>query len=485
MAGPLMPQEQLEEIMANYGLSERAAQNMSHFLPWDMLEETRKSLRSPSNPDGVQVLISVLLLSNNVFLGVAENPLLYDDVVEFIKENLYLNPDEQFGYGVGPRGAPRLKMALASFFKSNFHAKKPVLEKEMLILPGVGGVTDALVWAICNEGEALIIPVPFWSGISQGVGERACGRLVPATYESLEGYKDADDLFDPEMNRKALENALDRAAKDNIKVRGVMLCNPHNPLGRCYPAETLKEIARFCGKHDLHLVCDEVFAMSTYENPDFPAAVPFISALSLNFEDEMNPHKVHVAYGMGKDFCIGGFRCGVLHSRNEGLITAVSTISVLQWVPYIVQDIWASMLLDDKMRVGFMEKNHRLLAEHSSILTTFLKKHDIPFYAKINAGMFAWVNLQRYIYDKSLQEYKPDFSATELFRSNYKLYRDRELKLWERLLASGVGLGLGTWYSSEEPGWFRISFTVAKDDLHIGLERLVKVLGEVEAEGWT
>ena len=97
-----------------------------------------------------------------------------------------------------------------------------------------------------------------------------------------------------------------------------------------------------------------------------------------------------------------------------------------------------------------------------------------------NAGIFVWVNLQRYLYDKS----ESDFSATKFFRSDIQFYRDREMALWNRLLASGVGLGLGSWYSAEEPGWFRISFTVEKDSLQTGLERLLNTLREVEAEGW-
>ncbi|KAI0023443.1 putative aminotransferase class I and II family protein [Xylariomycetidae sp. FL0641] len=459
-------QDAVGQAISRYGLSERAAGNTHHFLPWDMLEETRKSLRSPNNPDGL------------VFLGVAENPLLYDDVTAFIKNNMTINPDDQYGYGIGPRGSPLLKKALTSFLQDHFHAERPIREEELLILPGVAGVLDALAWSICDDGEGLIIPVPFWSGITQGVGERARGVMVPATYQSVEGYKDLDDLFDPEINRKALENALKQATKDNVKVRGVMLCSPHNPLGRCYPVETLEEIAGFCGQHDLHLICDEVFAMSVYDNPDVPDAIPFTSVLALNLDDKINPLNVHIAYGMSKDFCAAGFRLGVLHSRNQGLITAVSTISVLGWVPYIVQDIWAKMLTDDGFRVHFMKKNRRLLREHSTVLTTFLQEHGIPHYARINAGVFAWVNLQRYLLDKS------DSSASDSFRSDGKLYRDREMTLWNRLLASGVGLGLGSWYSSEEPGWFRISFAVEREALQIGLERLLITLREVEAEGW-
>lgn len=70
--------------------------------------------------------------------------------------------------------------------------------------------------------------------------------------------------------------------------------------------------------------------MSVYDNPQVPDTVAFTSALALNLENEIKPQNVHVAYGMSKDFCAAGFRVGVLHSRNEGLITAVSTIRYIQ-----------------------------------------------------------------------------------------------------------------------------------------------------------
>lgn len=170
-------------------------------------------------------------------------------------------------------------------------------------------------------------------------------------------------------------------------------------LTRKQPAETMEEIADFCGQHNPHLICDEVFAMSVYGSPDISEAVQFKSALAFNFDDKINPQNIHVAYGMSKDFCATGFRLGVL-SRNEGLITAVSTISqiswlllfrvrvditfsVLGWVPYIVQDIRADMLTNVEFRIEFMEKNRHLLAEHSAILTAFLREHDIPHYTRV------------------------------------------------------------------------------------------------------
>jgi aspartate/methionine/tyrosine aminotransferase len=92
------------------------------------------------------------------------------------------------------------------------------------------------------------------------------------------------------------------------------------------PAETLKEIARFCGRNNLHLISDEIFALSVYDNPQAPIVTPFSSILALNLGNCIDRDFIHVAYGAGKDFGATGLRLGVLHSRNEGLISAVTSI---------------------------------------------------------------------------------------------------------------------------------------------------------------
>lgn len=51
-------------------------------------------------------------------------------------------------------------------------------------------------------------------------------------------------------------------------------------------------------------------------------------------------------------------------------------------------------------------------------------------------------------------------------------------------MVSGVGISSGTAFSTEELGWFRVSFAVEKDALHVGLERLLKCLNEIKADGW-
>lgn len=67
--------------------------------------------------------------------------------------------------------------------------------------------------------------------------------------------------------------------------------------------------------------------MSVYDDPGTAAHMEtFTSFLALELQDCIDHHLVHVAYGVGKDFGATGLRLGVLLSRNESLIAAVTSV---------------------------------------------------------------------------------------------------------------------------------------------------------------
>ena len=93
----------------------------------------------------------------------------------------------------------------------------------MIILPGVGSAVDVVTWSICDEGEGILVPQPLYNGFELDVTLRARGVLVPAPFHPLEGYRGLHDLFDPEMNWKALQGALENAKAKGTKIKGVII----------------------------------------------------------------------------------------------------------------------------------------------------------------------------------------------------------------------------------------------------------------------
>jgi aspartate/methionine/tyrosine aminotransferase len=166
---------------------------------------------------------------------------MHQEVVEFISKNvshdkqpsiwkrrlpgnqLAVDPVHHLTYGSGPKGSPRLRQALATFLNSNFQPREDVRHEDILIMAGVTSIIDSLAWAICNEGEGIIVPHPFYLGFAVDIPTRARAVIVPALFQTLEDYKGFDDVFDAQMNIKSLETALKEAKEKGIKVRAVLL----------------------------------------------------------------------------------------------------------------------------------------------------------------------------------------------------------------------------------------------------------------------
>jgi 1-aminocyclopropane-1-carboxylate synthase len=114
----------------------------------------------------------------------------------------------------------------------------------------------------------------------------------------------------------AFEDKIRELSQAGKKAQAVMLCNPNNPLGFNYPRATLVAYAAFCERHNLHLVSDEIYALSQFHNAEASEKerVGFTSMLSVDVwrEAKCNPARVHVLYGVAKDFGMNGLRIGKL-----------------------------------------------------------------------------------------------------------------------------------------------------------------------------
>ena len=116
-----------------------------------------------------------------------------------------------------------------------------------------------------------------------------------------------DTVFKEEL-LTALETAIEGVSASN-PVKALLLTNPHNPLGICYPKWLIEDILRFCSSHNIHLISDEVYAMSTFDNGETAESEPFVSVLSLDLEElGVNASSVHVVWSLSKDFGQSGIR---------------------------------------------------------------------------------------------------------------------------------------------------------------------------------
>ena len=134
---------------------------------------------------------------------------------------------------------------------------------------------------------ATLIPNRRYSNMLTG---RRC-KLVYTAFDKV-------DQFSTNCVEK-YEQALLSARKEGIKIRALLLCNPHNPLGKCYPVETLKDLFKFCHRYSIHLISDEIYALSVFD-VEGPKRTPFTSVLSIDPTGLLRTDQIHVQYGMSK-----------------------------------------------------------------------------------------------------------------------------------------------------------------------------------------
>lgn len=85
------------------------------------------------------------------------------------------------------------------------------------------------------------------------------------------------------------------------RTRMLGICNPHNPLGRCFTREELTAIGRLAERHGLGILSDEIWSEIVYP------PTGFTSMLSL---DDAITSRTVLVHGFSKSFGLAGLRIG-------------------------------------------------------------------------------------------------------------------------------------------------------------------------------
>jgi hypothetical protein len=101
----------------------------------------------------------------------------------------------------------------------------------------------------------------------------------------------------------SIMTAVTSVKSEGKRLRALIVTNPHNLSGKCYSPTVLTGLARFCAKHEIHLIVDEIYALSRYHTTCPRGEQDFVSILSLNLESlGVYRARVHTLWGTSKDF---------------------------------------------------------------------------------------------------------------------------------------------------------------------------------------
>ncbi len=144
------------------------------------------------------------------------------------------------------RGLPVLRETIAAW-----HAREQGLDvapNEVVVTSGATEALAASIFAVIQPGDEAVLFQPFYDAYLPLV-ERAGGvaktvNLVPPDWSIP---------FD------ALEAAI------TPKTRLIVLNTPNNPTGTLVPREELERLATLCERHNITLLCDEVWEAMIFD----------------------------------------------------------------------------------------------------------------------------------------------------------------------------------------------------------------------------
>ncbi|WP_160112470.1 MalY/PatB family protein [Salicibibacter kimchii] len=146
-----------------------------------------------------------------------------------------------FGYHHPPHS---LRQAIRDWASRRFGWE--IKPEALTFTPGVVPAIHHLINAYTDEGDGIIIQTPVYHPFFALLQSNRRTLLENRLVEGEDGkYKiDVDDL----------ETHMKNGAKM------IILCNPHNPVGRVWSESELAKIAELCTRYDVTVISDEIHA---------------------------------------------------------------------------------------------------------------------------------------------------------------------------------------------------------------------------------
>ncbi|KAI9792514.1 MAG: hypothetical protein M1816_002034 [Peltula sp. TS41687] len=404
------------------------------------------SVRARSNVELVMPILRKMIeekkhaLDTAIDLSTAENWLIRNELLHIYKTALAENiTPRQLSYPDGFMfGDSSLLGALATLFNTYFKPRIPVEPSHIALASGAAGSLDALIYSICDPGDTVLVPGPYWTAFDLVFYLRSSVTPIAVTVGSLAETMTHDLI-------PALSKAFDESTKP---VKGVILTNPHNPIGQCYPRSVIEACVRFCQERKIHFISDEVYALSVYPSSDLPDPVPFTSVLELDTKAMgCDLSRIHTVWGTSKDLGSSGIRVGITVSQGDQAITAAVALAGNMMMPSF-SAIATTALLKSPRLPDLIRLNSERLGEAYKMVTSFFKRHGIE-YIPANAGLFILAKL-----------------APEA-----KTWED-EAKTVKTLNDAGVLVSPGKTIHVSEKGWVRMIFAVDPSVLKEALRRI-------------
>lgn len=179
---------------------------------------------------------------------------------------------------------------------------------EILVTVAGSEAIDIIIQAVCDPGDNILVIEPYYTNY-YSFAFRNNVELKGIHTDIRTGFSvPSIDEF---------EDAL------TDRTRAILICNPNNPTGTLYPEKDLLSIGKFCKRHNLFLISDEVYREFCYtDEPHFSIMnIPGIEQSAILVDS------------VSKRYNLCGARIGCIATHNKEVYDAVTKYAQARLCP--------------------------------------------------------------------------------------------------------------------------------------------------------
>ena len=220
------------------------------------------------------------------------------DTPSAIKEAAVKSIENGFTKYTPASGIDELKEAVTAKFKKDNNLDYD--KGQVIIGCGAKHILYNIFQVICNPGDEIILPNPYWVSYSEMI-KLAGGQPIFVTTLEEEGF-----VPQPEKIAAAITS----------KTKAIVINSPNNPTGSVYPEKVLKEIAAIAVERNILVISDEVYERLIYGNNRHVSLA--------SFGDDIKANTI-VVNAVSKTYAMTGWRIGYAAGPKE-IISAMAKI---------------------------------------------------------------------------------------------------------------------------------------------------------------
>ena len=173
----------------------------------------------------------------------------------------------------------------------------------------------------------------------------------------------------------------------------MLLCNPHNPIGKIWDKETLKKIGELCYKHDVLVISDEIHCDITDPGLNY---VPFISV-----SDECKNNSI-TCISPTKAFNIAGLQSSAVVTPNEKIRSRLN--AAINYDEVGEANAFAIIAAIAAFNEGeaWLDELREYLFENKKVVANFIKEQNLPVkLLPSSATYLLWLDCSAFCEDSS------------------------------------------------------------------------------------